>query len=301
MSARLIVGLALSVLISPITQSNGRASAAPCEGDFVAKFLHAGCPIDGNTRPKSDQLLQTKTIDDPAAEGGDGLPSNCDYVFGFTFDPADPHADITVNSSGRRQDLYEIWCNGVYDNYTWVDAPLGGPPAITAADLLPGVWVRVQRELPKPVARIAPADFDSNGFTFVQNHTFFWVDHAQGQWAPVTGSASAGGITVSVQATPIRLVVDTGDGQTVTCDGVPPAFAQGMDPTSFPGCAHVYQHSSAMAPNGQTFPVSVTIEWSASWSASTGEDGDLGVRRTTGDVRQLAVAESQAVIVRAGG
>jgi hypothetical protein len=146
----------------------------------------------------------------------------------------------------------------------------------------------------------APADFNPDGFTFVQNHTFFWVDQQQGQWAPVTGSASAGGITVSVQATPQRLIIDTGDGQTLTCAGAPPAFVKGMDPTTFQGCAHIYRDSSAMAPNGATFPVTVTIEWSASWSASTGEGGDLGVRRTTSAVRQLAVAESQAVIVHVG-
>ena len=69
---------------------------------------------------------------------------------------------------------------------------------------MPGVWVSVQRQLPVPEPRIAPADFNPRGFTFVQNSTFFWVDQAQGQWAPVTGSASAGGITVSVQATPTR-------------------------------------------------------------------------------------------------
>jgi hypothetical protein len=105
---------------------------------------------------------------------------------------------------------------------------------------------------------------------------------------------------VSVQATPQRLIIDTGDGQTLTCAGAPPAFVKGMDPTTFQGCAHIYRDSSAMAPNGATFPVTVTIEWSASWSASTGEGGDLGVRRTTSAVRQLAVAESQAVIVHVG-
>jgi hypothetical protein len=134
---------------------------------------------------------------------------------------------------------------------------------------VPGVWVSVQRQLPVPVPRIAPADFNPHGFTFVQNSTFFWVDQAQGQWAPVTGSASAGGITVTVQATPTRLIVDTGDGGGTTWDGPPPAFVQGMKLSTFRGCEYTYHDSSAMAPNGETFPVTMTIEWSASWSAST--------------------------------
>ena len=57
--------------------------------------------------------------------------------------------------------------------------------------------------------------------------------------------------------------------------------------------------SSAMAPNGATYPVLASIVWHATWSASTGEGGDLGYLSTTSDVRQLAVAEVQSVIVNA--
>ena len=51
-----------------------------------------------------------------------------------------------------------------------------------------------------------------------------------------------------------------------------------------------------MSPNGQTWPVLVSIVWHATWSATTGEGGDLGYVTTTSAVRQLAVAEIQAVI-----
>ena len=78
---------------------------------------------------------------------------------------------------------------------------------------MPGVWVNVQRQLPTPIPRVAPADFNPKGYAYVQNPTFFWVDQAAGQWAPVTGSASGGGITVSVRADPVRLIVSTGDGE----------------------------------------------------------------------------------------
>ena len=54
-----------------------------------------------------------------------------------------------------------------------------------------------------------------------------------------------------------------------------------------------------MAPNGATFPVVASIVWHATWSASTGEGGDLGYLSTTSDVRDLAVAEVQSVIVNA--
>ena len=63
------------------------------------------------------------------------------------------------------------------------------------------------------------------------------------------------------------------------------------------GCSFIYRHSSATAPNGETFPVVASIVWHATWSASTGEGGDLGYLSTTSDVRDLAVAEIQALIV----
>ncbi len=52
-----------------------------------------------------------------------------------------------------------------------------------------------------------------------------------------------------------------------------------------------------MAPNGKTFPVTVAIVWHATWQASNGESGDLGSLTTTSAVRELPVAEIQAVVV----
>ena len=88
----------------------------------------------------------------------------------------------------------------------------------------------------------------------MQNHTFFWVDQAPGQWATASGTNSAGGISVSVQAIPQRLIVDSGDGNTITCEGAPPAFVQGMDPTTFQGCAHVYRDSSSIGQRPRRSP-----------------------------------------------
>ena len=235
-----------------------------------------------------------------------GAPSACNYIYIGTFDPAAPDADPTWNQSGRKQDYYElddqtsspscVW-------YRWVDATDGLAPAITAADLVPGVWVSVQRQLPAPIPRVAPADFNPKGYAYVQNPTFFWVDQAAGQWAPVTGSASGGGITVSVRADPVRLIVSTGDGNEVVCEGAQPPFRQGngSNPVDFDGCEYTYHDSSAMAENGETFPLTMTVEWDASWSASTGEGGSFGTRSTTSDVRWLPVAEIQSVITNTGG
>ena len=132
---------------------------------------------------------------------------------------------------------------------------------VTPQDLIPGVYDAVERQLPTPVPVIAPADRNANGYADVQNHTYF-----------------------SVEQTP--------------CPGAPPASAPNASPAGFDGCGSVYRDSSAMAPNGQTYPVTVTIVWHATWQASTGAGGDLGRLSTTSTTRDLPVAEIQAVVTQ---
>ena len=131
----------------------------------------------------------------------------------------------------------------------------------------------------------------------MQAKTFFWVDQAAGQWENVSATASLAGLSLTVTVVPELLVVTTGDGTTLQCPGAPPPFPPGGDPDTFAGCGHVYEHSSATAPNGKTFPVTVAIVWHATWQASNGESGDLGSLTTTSAVRELPVAEIQAVVV----
>jgi hypothetical protein len=233
-------------------------------------------------------------------------------------DPSDPNyvEDVTnpggvgrvVETSWYRVDgtsiqvRYAVTCPGSTTVARWVtvvpDSAGNLVPQVQAIDLVGSLHAEVVRRLPTPVPRITPADEDANGFTYVQNRTFFWVDHGAGQWDTVSGSTSAGGITVTVQASPVRLVVNPGDGnEALVCEGTPPAVTKAAYHPDIEGCSYIYRHSSATAPNGETFPVVASIVWHATWSASTGEGGDLGYLSTTSDVRDLAVAEVQALIV----
>lgn len=169
-------------------------------------------------------------------------------------------------------------------------------PQVRAIDLVPGLHSSVIGQLPTPTPRVGPADTNPNGWTFVQHPTFFWVDQGDGQWSTVAATASAGGISVTVSAEPRQLVIEPGDGgATVTCEGAPVEVTVD-NYGSVDGCSYTYRHSSAMAPNGETYPVTAQIVWQVSWSANTGEGGDLGSISTTSATRWLAVAEIQAVI-----
>jgi hypothetical protein len=197
--------------------------------------------------------------------------------------------------------LYLVSCPGQPLTEHWVTVTPDGRgslvPQVRAIDLVPALHAEVVRRLPTPLPRIGPADENPDGWTYVQHRTFFWIDQQPGQWEAVSGSTSAGGITVTVQAVPERLVVNPGDGSPVlVCEGPQPAVTAAAYRTDVEGCAHRYRHSSATAPNGATFPVVASIVWHASWTASTGEGGDLGYISTTSDVRQLPVAEIQAVL-----
>ena len=233
-------------------------------------------------------------------------------------DPSDPNyvEDVTnpggigrvVETSWYRvegasiQVRYAVTCPGANAVTRWVtvvpDWSGNLVPQVRAIDLVGPLHAEVVRRLPTPELKVGPADEDPNGWTYVQNRTFFWVDQDAGQWETVSGSTSAAGITVTVQANPVRLVVNPGDGsEPVVCDGAPTAVTKAAYHSDIEGCSFVYRHSSATAPNGETFPVVFSIVWHATWSASTGEGGDLGYLSTTSDVRDLAVAEIQALIV----
>jgi hypothetical protein len=225
-------------------------------------------------------------IDDPAA------PERS-YFFGpwYRITPATIELRYLVTCTNP-DERYDVWV-------TVTPSESGGfEPQVTPGQLIPDAWDRVQRMLPTPVPRIAPSDLAPDGFAFVQMPTIFWVDQGPGQWEPVSATAAVAGLSLTVTAAPELLVVTTGDGTTLECPGAPAAFTAGTDPATFDGCAHVYRHSSATSSNGQTYPVTVAIVWHATWQASNGESGDLGVLTTTSATRDLPVAEIQAVVTQ---
>jgi hypothetical protein len=225
-------------------------------------------------------------IDDPAA------PERS-YFFGpwYRISPTTIELRYLVTCTNPAES-YDVWV-------TVTPTESGGfDPRVTPGQLIPDAWDRVQRMLPTPVPRIAPSDLGVDGFAFVQMPTAFWVDEGSGQWEPVSATAAVAGLSLTVTAAPEQLVVATGDGTTIECQGPPAAFTAGTDPDTFDGCEHVYRHSSATAENGRTFPVTVAIVWHATWQASNGESGDLGVLTTTSATRDLPVAEIQAVVTQ---
>ena len=159
------------------------------------------------------------------------------------------------------------------------------PDAVSAVALASDAW-DISR-IPLPSINLNPAEDREQ---VVNVETWMWVDG----WAPVSASASAGGVTVTVTASPTHVEWVMGDGTVVECfgpgrpyDESRPADGQVTD------CSHTYRRSSATQPD-QRYRIDATSYWRVTWTSSTGESGDLGVVGRTSSVR-VRVAEIQAV------
>ena len=241
---------------------------------------------------------QTPDVADPSSEGA---LIDAPGVIGIAGSSTDWY-----RVSGTSAQVYmEEVCSGVRTRLGWFDLLPDGAGGltvqVTAEDLVPGVFAQVVRQLPTPVPHVGPADEDEHGYAYVNTPMIVWLDEAPGQWATVAATASAGGVAVTARADPVQLVVDPGDGaEALRCPTFRPVLrSDAVSGREFPpagSCSYEYRDSSAMAPNGATWPLTVSIVWHVSWSANTGEAGDLGFVTTDSPVRDLPVAEIQAVI-----
>jgi hypothetical protein len=135
--------------------------------------------------------------------------------------------------------------------------------------------------LPFPVPSTAPS-LEVRPITGLD--TWLWID--PGSWQPRQATAELAGFSVTVTATPVRVVWDMGDGEgAVECDG-PGAVWQPDGPEGqSTDCSYNYRWNSGDQPGG-VYPASVTVEWAVGWTASNGATGTLapGRRTTTFDV-----------------
>lgn len=184
--------------------------------------------------------------------------------------------------------------------------PSAPPEAVSEPLVDPAVLAFAARRslrFPAPVVRSSPP---VESGTVARLPTYFWVD----DWAPVSESASAGPVTATVTATPLRQEwrIDDrlrGTTETVACDGPggPPPDAERAS-AGGGGCVWVPEHSSAGQPgrgaaDEPCFGVTVAVTWGVSWSSNVGGGGELGAGTSTADAC-LVVGEVQAVVTDAG-
>ncbi|MGH9030538.1 MAG: hypothetical protein ACRDZV_00285 [Acidimicrobiia bacterium] len=146
-----------------------------------------------------------------------------------------------------------------------------------------------RRSIPiiSPAINTSPA---SDRRLYARVPTWLWLDPSW--WQPYTATASAGRVSSTVTARPVRAVWSAGDGGGTTCDGPGVVWREGMreDATY---CRYTYYHSSA-GEEGGTYTLSVTVEFEVTWTSNVGVSGGLaGVSRSAS--RPVEVGEIQAV------
>ena len=127
-------------------------------------------------------------------------------------------------------------------------------------------------------------------FTYVNLYTFFWTSGAS--WRTLSATASAGGVSATVTATPVELVFDPGNGGTaVSCDGPgrPWTSADRNGAPTGDACAYRY-----MTVTTSPITSTQTIVWKITWTGAGGTAGQIPSLSTSTSGR-LQVLQIQVV------
>lgn len=251
---------------------------------------------------------QTVLVYVPGSSGSNGIPSTGDaptsgsgstapIVCSYYWESSDAPGDVFQGDPSDFETGDWVWAS-CYDPGTGsaVGPPvlfqwnMGLPPPLqpSAGDLAQVALGRLA--VPLPAVQTWPA---SGGTSLVNVPVWLHV----GNWAQLTASASAGGLTATITARPIRAAWETGE-DTIVCDSPGSTFEPGvLAGAQVTSCSYSYRHSSGTQDDG-TFHGTSTLVWHLQWNATNGQGGDLGeISRTSAFA--LRVEESQAVVVPA--
>lgn len=229
------------------------------------------------------------------AGSGGGGSSDCHWagIDGSRFDP------YTYDSGGAQVE-FALVCRNEAGSYVFSSRyavlPLAAAEPVDPQAL--AELARAQLRLPLPDVAFSPPLDDGDDFLLVGLETWLWVEN----WRPASRSASAGGVTATVTATPIRQEWDFAPGVADPeleggCDSGGAAWDPGRPPEAQSSeCTFTFTHSSAgrPEPHGDAYEGHLTVIHELSWTSNVGAGGTLGtVRRTT--VVPVRVGEQQAL------
>jgi len=172
------------------------------------------------------------------------------------------------------------------DQNIWVPAGQQAPrPYISGTRLAKVAWEAVK--IPAPTVETNPK-VGAQGATLVGMDTWVW---ATGNTpTSVTARATAGSTTATITAGSSGLQLSAPDGK-ASCTGFGIAWHSGMPEGSSP-CTISFNRSSAHL--GGTTPLTIKVAYSASYTATDGNNGTLPAITTTSTVN-LPVAEIQTL------
>ncbi|MEU8075951.1 hypothetical protein AB0B31_10915 [Catellatospora citrea] len=283
-----------AVLILSVLVATAAGLSAPASADI-------GSGVSCNVRPKPPEceVIVVVIVDgdgDDDTGGGqmrcwdDGVQVPC-FLPGFGWLHADGCRYIRQTSADPPPGgplpgaWYQRTCTffggGMGRSRVWYadrDAPVVGPVIDRALSRL---------RPPDPVVGLSPRPPVQ---ALVGVPTWLWVEPVT--WQPRSATASAGGLSITATATPVRVTWLPGDGTRLICDGPGTAWTGADTPLGSPACQHTYQRASVNAPGG-SLPLSATVTWNVTWTGS-GMSGTAGTLTTTTTLA-VRVAEVQGL------
>lgn len=257
---------------------SGLCLATPAAADTRPPGPGGGAYVDGGGSP-------TAEAEDGGTEpggggddgsGGGGTPAPCHWEVAIEDDAQFPIYDAdtldTMHSNTGRWLQYV--CEGM--GPVAVDGqfaiPEGGlvDPAALAARALESI------ELGGPPISTSPTAPD----LYVQVAT--WLGIGGGWWHSYEATATAGNVSVTVQASPTSATFDMGDGSTIRCEGATARW----DEAGGEECTHTYRSSHA------DLTITATVELDVSWVSNIGPGGDLDPITRTSSI-DVTVGEIQ--------
>ena len=307
------IGTIVFSVVATIGLSASSAFAAPdgCQGFLFDSTLGSDCSTPGSGNPgvgSEDGYGTSSASDDqPAPEchsvSGKVIPCSSDAgawngsCYLKALDPPPPFDDPRWNG---RTDGAIVSCIVIPGDAPYFDGADAPPyfsywaPAAEAVD--PSELARralASLTLPGAPINMTPQPnlVEPNILIHRDNHV--WVPTAS--LAPMTASASDGGLTVTLTAAPTAVTFTSKDGDgvaTTTCD---PTLIDGppYDPTGIPVCSLVWEHVSLDEPDGQ-YTITASTTWTAEWTGG-GQSGTLTT--TTSSTAQVAVRDWPVRIV----
>lgn len=276
--------LASSLLSIVSTNASAQAGDNPGGGAF------------GGDQQATGELLGDGSAEVVASDGGDlgdesqprrgGGNVVCRYYDDATGEPVNPWA-LPPEVNGLNVMILRDCVDADTGEYVSIDLIIVVPPLVPQAD--PGelaLMARSRLPLPLPAARMSP-----DGDQTVNLESWLWVEN----WESQTRSATAGGVTAVVVATPVeqRWTFGSPSEKKVCTDAGTPYDLSRQPSEQSTNCSYMFRHSSAGQP-GDAYRVTVTLVWHVTWTSNIGASGDLGFVSRTSTI-PTRVAEHQAL------
>lgn len=290
-TALLMAAVAAPIALVLLTSGASRAAISGAVGPDGTVSVSAssggamgGAPAEGGGFPGPGS----------GAGGSGSSPWSCSYLALVLNDQALPPGGPTPGG------WYSMTCNnsvtGASFNQTlWISGQAPGAPVPAVDPHLLALQAERSLRLPSPELR-----FNPSGPSVVNLSTWLWIDGSL--WHPYAITATAGSVSATAVATPVRVVWTMGDGGVVTCDG--PGIPFDLDkPASqqSTSCFHTYRSSSMGEPtpngdpNDAAFPVEATVTWSATWSAQGAPGGGVLPAVTTSSATSIRVEQVESI------